>query len=227
MTTITKLFISFAAAALVFASCDQVQPVQESSVEAELSTVEAEPEDTEMTRLEEEHQLDMQGYADSVNQGLIEEDTFKGSARREARKLIGGGEVAVNYGSPGKRGRVLWNGLVSYDQIWVSGSHWATAVSFTKDVMVSGTEVKAGTYAFFTIPGREKWTLILNENFDQHLAEDYDKNLDVVRISVMPEELAKTVQRLTYEVEETGLGEGAISLMWDQVKVSMPFTVKD
>lgn len=201
--------------------------MQEAAVEADRSLAEVESESDEMTRLEEEHQLFRSGYADSVNQGLIEEDKFAGSARREAKALIGEAEVAVNYGSPGKRGRVLWNGLVSYDQIWVSGSHWATAVSFTKDVLVAGTEVKAGTYAFFTIPGREKWTLILNENFDQHLAEDYDKNLDVVRISVMPQELPTVTQRLTYEVEKTGLGEGAVSMMWDRVKVTMPFTVKE
>ncbi|MCA1751147.1 MAG: DUF2911 domain-containing protein [Flavobacteriales bacterium] len=222
-----KLFIPLAASAFVFASCEQVQPVQDAAVEAERSLVEVESDTTELTRLEEEHQLFRAEYADSVNQGLIEEDKFTGSARRESKELIGAAEVAVNYGSPGKRGRVLWNGLVSYDQVWVSGSHWATAVSFTKDVMVSGTEVKAGTYAFFTIPGREKWTLILNENFDQHLAEDYDKNLDAVRVSVMAQELPNVVERLTYDVEKTGLGEGAISLKWDQVKVSMPFTVKE
>ncbi|MFN2423291.1 MAG: DUF2911 domain-containing protein [Cryomorphaceae bacterium] len=225
--TMMKLFIPLAASAFVFASCEQVQPVQDAAVEAERSLVEVESDTTELTRLEEEHQLFRAEYADSVNQGLIEEDKFTGSARRESKELIGAAEVAVNYGSPGKRGRVLWNGLVSYDQVWVSGSHWATAVSFTKDVMVSGTEVKAGTYAFFTIPGREKWTLILNENFDQHLAEDYDKNLDAVRVSVMAQELPNVVERLTYDVEKTGLGEGAISLKWDQVKVSMPFTVKE
>jgi len=225
--TMMKLFIPLAASAFVFASCEQVQPVQDAAVEAERSLVEVESDTTELTRLEEEHQLFRAEYADSVNQGLIEEDKFTGSARRESKELIGAAEVAVNYGSPGKRGRVLWNGLVSYDQVWVSGSHWATAVSFTKDVMVSGTEVKAGTYAFFTIPGREKWTLILNENFDQHLAEDYDKNFDAVRVSVMAQELPNVVERLTYDVEKTGLGEGAISLKWDQVKVSMPFTVKE
>jgi len=222
-----KISIIPFAVILFFSSCEQVQPVQEAAVEADRSLAEVESESDEMTRLEEEHQLFRSGYADSVNQGLIEEDKFAGSARREAKALIGEAEVAVNYGSPGKRGRVLWNGLVSYDQIWVSGSHWATAVSFTKDVLVAGTEVKAGTYAFFTIPGREKWTLILNENFDQHLAEDYDKNLDVVRISVMPQELPTVKQRLTYEVEKTGLGEGAVSMMWDRVKVTMPFTVKE
>lgn len=217
--------ISFAFLTLIILSCGQVQPVQEAA-EADTAPVTDTERDEAASRIEEEHRLYKTGYADSVNQGLTE-DTYTGSARREVRELIGAAEIAVNYGSPGKRGRVLWNGLVSYDQVWVSGSHWATAVTFSEDVLVEGTEVKAGTYAFFTIPGRETWTLILNENFDQHLAEDYDESLDVVRVEVMPEELPSVTERLTYEVSETGLGEGVISMMWDRMKVSMPFTVRE
>lgn len=174
-----------------------------------------------ISQLEQEHILEKTEYADSINAGL-KEDTFKGSARREAKGSIGDAEVTINYGSPGKRGRVIWNGLVSYDQVWVSGSHWATAVDFSEDVMISDTEVPAGMYGLFTIPGREEWTLILNKNYDQHLADDYDESEDVVRLTVGPEELEEEVQRLTYKVEVESGNHGAISLMWDKVKVSMP-----
>lgn len=173
---------------------------------------------------EQEHELFRPGYADSVNQGLTE-DTFVGSARREVSGTIGGSTVRVNYGSPGKRGRVLWNGLVSYDQIWVSGSHWATAVTFDQAVEVAGKEIPAGMYGFFTIPGRETWTLIVNERFDQHLADDYQEAEDVVRVTAVPVELEEVVERLTYEVVETGENQGEIRMAWDQIQVAMPFSV--
>lgn len=210
-------------AVLLFYACGSQQ--EESTASEETPAEEMAGESQELSQLEQEHQLFRAGYADSVNQGLIAEDTMITSARREASVQVGDATVTVNYGSPGKRGRVLWNGLVSYDIIWVSGSHWATAVEFSEDVMVGETSVPAGMYAFFTIPGRESWTLILNKNYDQHLAEDYEQAEDVVRIEVEPETLDEVVQRLTYEVEETAPGEGKISLMWDQLKVSMPFTV--
>jgi hypothetical protein len=180
---------------------------------------------SEMSNLEKEHLLEKEAYADSVNMGLME-DTFKGSARRETKGKIGSAQITVNYGSPGMRGRVIWNGLVSYDQVWVSGSHWATAVTFSEDVTVNGTEVSAGTYGFFTIPGRESWTLIINKIYDQHLADDYEESEDVVRLTVSPIELENPVQRLTYEVDAISDTEGSISLSWDKVKVSMPFTIK-
>lgn len=178
-----------------------------------------------LTKLQEEHQLLKTEYADSVNAGLIE-DTFKGSARREAKASIGGVYVTINYGSPGKRGRVLWNGLVAYNQVWVTGSHWATAVTFSAPVSIAGVDVPAGTYGFFTIPGESEWVLILNKEYDMHLAEGYNEAADVVRVSMRPEQNAEIVQRLTYSVVATDENDGGIVMQWDDVKVIMPFVVQ-
>lgn len=179
----------------------------------------------EMSNLEKEHILEKVAYADSVNAGLIE-DTFKGSARREAKASMAGTDILINYGSPGVRGRVIWNGLVSYDQVWVSGSHWATAISFSDNVLINGVEVPAGMYGFFTIPGREEWTLILNKVYDMHLADEYDESEDVVRVTVIPEILEEPVQRLTYEILMASENSVDITMAWDQIKVRFPVEIK-
>ncbi len=222
-----KKQLLFAAALLVsLIGCQQAaNDTQENSTVQETPAAESE-EDKKAARIAEEHALFRAGYADSVNTGLVEDSSFKGSARRQAKATVGGVNVTVNYGSPGKRGRVLWNGLVSYDQVWVSGSHWATAVSFDKDVKIAGTPVAAGMYGFFTIPGTETWTLILNKNYDQHLADNYNQADDVVRIQVTPTALDSVVQRLTYSVAETESGGGLLTLAWDELSVSMPFEVQ-
>ena len=211
-----KILIIVLSATLLFSCGGENKEVAEVTLEADTE---------ELSNLEKEHTLEKTAYADSVNAGLVE-DTFKGSARREASGSFGDANVTINYGSPGKRGRVIWNGLVSYDQVWVSGSHWATAVTFSEDVVINEVEVPAGMYGFFTIPGREEWTLIINKHYDQHLADEYDEADDLVRVSVKPIDLDNEVQRLTYEVEKVSDSEGAISLSWDQVKVSMPFSIK-
>ncbi len=214
-------------ALLLFAACSPASNGGNETQDSDITVTEVPATDNAgQARIEEEHQFYMSAYADSVNKGLVETDTFKGSARRETKANIGGTTVRVNYGSPGVRGRVIWNGLVSYDQVWVTGSHWATAVEFSKDITVNGTNVPAGTYAFFTIPGREEWVLILNRVYDQHLADSYTTDEDVVRISVKPETLPDVVQRLTYEVAGTGEKQGAISMFWEKIRVTMPFTVQ-
>ncbi|MGY6560252.1 MAG: DUF2911 domain-containing protein [Nitritalea sp.] len=199
-----------------FFACGQ-EKVSESASEENAA------EGTALSRLEEEHLLEKVAYADSVNAGLLE-DTFKGSARREATGTIGNSLITVNYGSPGVRGRTIWNGLVSYDQVWVSGSHWATAVSFSSAVSINGKKVEPGMYGFFTVPGKEQWVLILNEAYDMHLAEEYFEGEDVIRLVVTPEILDEPVQRLTYEIETVSDTEGFLVLSWEKIRVRLPIT---
>ncbi|MCP9236321.1 DUF2911 domain-containing protein [Lewinella sp. JB7] len=134
---------------------------------------------------------------------------------------IGNAHVHIEYSSPSVRGRTIWGGLVAYDQVWSTGAHNATAVNFSEPVRVGNIELEAGTYAFFTIPGRENWTVILNENYDQHLADDYDESLDRVRVNVTPERLDQPVESLTYAVEPGADGHGAITVAWDSLKIAL------
>jgi hypothetical protein len=94
---------------------------------------------------------------------------------------IGSVHVHIDYSSPSVRGREIFGGLVAFDEVWVTGAHSATNISFDKDLMIEGKEVKSGKYALFTIPGKESWTVILNSNYDQHLADDYTEEEDVAR----------------------------------------------
>ncbi|MBX3255708.1 MAG: DUF2911 domain-containing protein [Chitinophagaceae bacterium] len=161
-------------------------------------------------------------YADSVNAGLIKEDTLKGSPHRTAMNTISGTHVHIEYNSPGVKGRIIWGGLVAWNKVWVAGAHNATSIRFYKDVTIGGQAIKAGTYALFAIPGKEKWTWILNTNFEQHLTDEYNEKEDVIRIDVVPENHQPT-QRLTYTVEKTGEKSGVVSLLWDSLKVALPF----
>jgi hypothetical protein len=182
-------------------------------------------ETPQKTQYVAERELEYVSYAEDVNAGKIPTDTLKTSARREAVGNVGGAEIKINYGSPGVRNRVIWNGLVAYDQVWVTGAHTATRIDFSKDFIVGETTIPAGSYGFFTIPSANEWTLILNRNYDQHLTDQYNESEDVVRIKVKPEEHPMT-QRLTYAVETTSDKSGAIVVKWEKVKVAMPFTIK-
>jgi len=166
-------------------------------------------------------------YVDSVNNGWIAKDTLKGSPVRELTDSIGNLQISIRYGSPGVKGRIIWGGLVTFDNVWVSGAHKATAIAFSKDVIINGTKVARGKYAFFTIPGREEWTLILNKNYEQHLADKYKPEEDIVRINVKSEKLSQPVQRLTYRVSARDAKSGLITLSWDSLSVSLPVRVSN
>lgn len=139
---------------------------------------------------------------------------------------VGKTHVHIEYSSPGVRGRVIWGGLVAYDRVWSTGAHTATSIDFSTDVQFGGQDVKKGKYGFFTIPGRDEWVVILNSNYDMHLADDYDPAQDIVRIKVKPEDLTESVEHLKYTVKDNGNGAGTLSVAWDKIQVSVDIMSK-
>ena len=170
-----------------------------------------------------EHTAGGHDHVQHEGQAEKKSDTVKKplSPKETAMSNIGKTHVHIEYSSPGVRGRVIWGGLVAYDKVWSTGAHMATSMDFSTDVNFGGVAVSKGKYGFFTIPGKEKWVVILNSNYDQHLADDYDAELDIVRIDVKPEDLSETVEHLTYTVNDNGNGDGTLSVAWDKIRVSV------
>ena len=133
---------------------------------------------------------------------------------------IGNSHVHIEYNAPSKRGRTIFGGLVAYDEVWVTGAHNATSINFSEDVEVGGTLIPKGKYALFTIPGRQEWTVIINTNWDQHLADEYDPTEDVVRVKVQPVKLTEPVETLNYEVSSEGSKSGTVAISWDDIMIS-------
>ena len=156
----------------------------------------------------------------------IENDTTKKSIKAVAVGNLGEATVTIQYSSPKVRGRAVWGELVPFEKVWVTGANNATSIEFDRAVEVGGAEVPAGKYAFFTIPGKEKWTLILNKNWQQHLADKYDPQEDVVRTEVLPQPNAHT-ERLEYFIEPPADGgSGGIAVAWEKLIVRLPVKVK-
>lgn len=142
------------------------------------------------------------------------------SPKTEAMAVIGGNHIHIDYSSPRVRGRQIFGGLVGFGEVWSTGAHKATSIHFEKNVRINGKEIPAGKYGFFTIPGENEWTLILNKVWDMHLADDYNPSEDVIRITVTPETLHETVESLTYSVTEKSANTAEISMAWDKTRIS-------
>lgn len=167
-----------------------------------------------------------QGYAQSPDQvcynpNLIR-DTTKKSIRSLAYAKRFGDSIKVHYHSPGVRKRIIWGGLVPYGEVWVTGAHDATSLEMPTSFRMGGKEIPAGKYAFFTIPGEKEWWVILNRNWRQHLASEYDEKEDVVRVRVIPQP-SEHLERLQYFIEMDGPQKGAISVAWEKIRLNVPF----
>lgn len=157
------------------------------------------------------------------NPNLVK-DTTKRSIKSVAAGKVGGAAFTINYHSPGVRKRVIWGGLVPYEEVWVTGAHDATQLITEKDIRINGVVIPAGTYALFTIPGQKEWTFIINKHYKQHLASEYDEADDVVRVKVNPAKVDH-LERLQYFIEPAKANKGNLSVAWEKVKLTVPFEV--
>lgn len=158
------------------------------------------------------------------NPNLVK-DTSKKSLNALAVYVVEKDSIIISYHSPGVRNRIIWGGLVPFGEVWVTGAHDATYIVMPKDFIVAGNTIPAGKYAFFTIPGQKEWTLIINKNWNQHLASEYDEKEDIVRIKVKPKKVNHT-ERLQYFIEMESNSSGKISVAWEKIKLEMPFILK-
>lgn len=133
-------------------------------------------------------------------------------------------DLTVTYSSPGKRERTVWGELVPYGEVWRTGANAATALEASGPFTFGGKEVAAGKYAVFSIPGKDEWTVILNQGAEQWGAFEYDQSKDVVRVQVKPEE-GPARERLTFLFSDTTDEGTRLDLEWAGVHVAVPIQV--
>lgn len=156
---------------------------------------------------------------------ITKADTLKKSIAQEEHAQIGATHITILYSAPAVRDRIIWGGLVAYDQVWVTGAHKATSLEIDQKFKIGKQEIPAGKYAIFTIPGKDKWTVIINKNWNQHLADDYDAKEDVIRWEATPRTLATLQERLHYSIVELSATEASLVISWEKIKVSIPLTL--
>jgi len=138
---------------------------------------------------------------------------------------VGLTDIQVNYNRPGAKGRKVFGGLVAYDHVWRTGANTATKISFSTPVKLNGTEVPAGTYELFTIPGVHEWTVIIHKNMSQWGAYAYDEKNDVARVRAKPRALADSVETLIIGLNNIRDESATLYIAWEKTLVPVTLTV--
>lgn len=155
-----------------------------------------------------------------------------------ARTTLGDAYVRVIYGRPYKRGRNNIFGtkasgaLVPYGERWRTGANEATEITVTRDVLIGGKKLAAGTYSLSTTPGADTWSLHFNSRLGLDglgiFANDTFTPVDLTPTDVLvvsapatqrPED--KEVDQLTFDFEKTASGADMV-LRWIRVEVRVP-----
>ena len=140
------------------------------------------------------------------------------SPRASVSQVVGICTVTIEYHRPGIRNREIWGELVPFGEVWRTGANEATTISFSHPVKIAGNPVPAGKFALFTIPGRERWTIILNKKHQQIGTFDYNPSDDLLRFDVRP--IATSFSEyLTFEIYPASDASAYVDLDWEKLRI--------
>ena len=84
----------------------------------------------------------------------------------------------------------------------------------------------AGTYAIFTIPAKDQWTIYFytdTENWGT--PEEWDQSKVAVKVSARSAQLNDIVESFTIAFENVEAEAASLEFSWEKTKVSVPFAV--
>jgi hypothetical protein len=98
-------------------------------------------------------------------------------------KFDDGKVIHTDYSSPRMKGRKIFGGVVPFDQVWRTGANEATTFVTDADLSLGGKEIPAGGYTLFTLPGADKWILIISKKTGEP-GTPYPEGEDLLRVDM-------------------------------------------
>jgi hypothetical protein len=133
---------------------------------------------------------------------------------------VGNTTFNIQYERPKMNDRVIYGGLVPYNQIWRTGAGECTKISFDTDIYIENEKIEAGKYSIFTIPSEDKeWTIILNKDTTLYGSYYYTEALDVIRFKSKPIISNHWAEAFSITMDVVN-DKGRVHIHWGEVLVS-------
>ncbi len=156
---------------------------------------------------------------------FLQANTKKASPEVTVEYKRNGTEISVFYCRPSKKGRTIFGDLVPYGEVWRTGANEATTFTTNKDLIISGKTLPAGKYTLWTIPQKDKWSVIFNSKmYDWGVSfggvASREAAADVLQVEVPVEALGAVQEQFQISFDAA---TPAMVLAWDKTKVTVPF----
>jgi hypothetical protein len=155
---------------------------------------------------------------------FLQANTKKASPEATVEYKKDGTEISVFYCRPSKKGRGIFGELIPYGTVWRTGANEATTFTTNKDLTISGKTLPAGKYTLWTIPQKDKWSVIFNSKmYDWGVSfggvASREAAADVLQVEVPVEALGTVQEQFQISFDEA---TPAMVLAWDKTKVAVP-----
>jgi len=189
----------------------------------------------------------------SAQQPPLQIKPLRPSQKASVMQTIGVTDITITYSRPPVKGRTIFadapatmaarakgeatldnqnerkagEPIVPYDHVWRAGANEATMFVVTDDVLINGQPLKAGTYSMHTVPGKEEWTIIFNNDAGQWGSFTYDDKKDALRVKTKPQVTGDNQELLSYSFDPVTDNVATVNLRWEKIRVPFTVEVKD
>lgn len=165
------------------------------------------------------------GWSTTLIQAQVQTPALSPLGKVEQR--IGLTDVSVEYSRPSKKGRVIFGDVVPYDEIWRTGANAATKITFSDDVTFGGAEVKKGSYALMTKPGKKSWSVMLYPHNSTSFGSYLESDVKPITVTTESIEMPKETDVETFMIGFDGLTNhgGTLYLLWERTFVPVDIKV--
>ena len=117
--------------------------------------------------------------------------------------------------------------IVPWGHVWRTGANEATEFIVTDDVLINGQPLKAGTYSLHTVPDKDEWTVIFNNDPGQWGSFRYDSSKDALRVKTKAQTAADNQEWLMYSFDPVTDNSAQVNIRWEKMRVPFTVEVKD
>ena len=135
--------------------------------------------------------------------------------------------LTVDYCRPYKKDRLIFGeesegALQPYGVYWRTGANEATEVEFNKEVSINGNAIAPGRYRFYTVPGKNTWTVAFNGELGKWGYGEPDYDEDVLVLEIPSQEGSEVIEQFTISASGNTENNLELILAWDKTVVSIP-----
>lgn len=141
-------------------------------------------------------------------------------------QTVGLTDFSIEYSRPGMKGRTIFGNLVPYGKVWRTGANLRTKITSSTDFTVGGKELKAGTYAIFTKPEADAWTVYFYTDYAGGGApREWDDSKVAAMVNVNVEKMPMDIESFTITMDDLSNNGAKLGLLWENTYVGVPIGV--
>jgi hypothetical protein len=139
---------------------------------------------------------------------------------------VGLTDVTLEYSRPNMRGRTIFGDLVPYSTLWRLGANANTKITFSDDVTIGESVLKAGAYAIFVTPNAESWDVVFYADASNWgTPQEWDDSKVAAKVSVEVYPMPMKIETFTMTFDDLTSGSAVLGMLWENVYVGVKFDV--